>query len=250
VGLRLVPLRTGTLHVDGAPFTGLAGPLALPVPSWLVEHPEGLVLFDTGLHGDLGRGTERLGRLGRRFTVDLGEDETVGGRLADRGIAPGDVGRAVLSHLHFDHCGGTAELPSARLVVQGDEWAAAHDAEQLAQGVYQPDDYDLGHAVELVDGGHDVFGDGTVVCVPTPGHTAGHQSLRVELTSGPVVLTADCVYLASMLDRMAVPAFGFDLDRQRASMRELRRLRDEEDCRLLFGHDLDQVESLPPSGLT
>ncbi len=248
--VRLLPLHTGTLHVDGAVFTGEAGPLALPVLSWLVEHPEGLVLFDTGLHADLQHGTERLGRLGRLFQVDLAKDETVGGRLASHGIAAADVQRVVFSHLHFDHCGGTSELPNARRFIQEAEWAAAHDPEQIGLGLYDPDDYDLGLGLDLIDGPHDVFGDGTVVCVPTPGHSAGHQSLRIDLASGPVVLTGDCIYLASMLDRMTVPGFGYDTDHQLESMRELQRLRDQDGCRLLFGHDLAQLRSLPASGLT
>ncbi len=108
-----------------------------------------------------------------------------------------------------------------------------------------PDDYVLGHDVQAINGLHDVFGDGTVVCVPTPGHTVGHQSLRVELDSGPVVLTGDCIYFDRMLDEMRVPEFGFDTDQQRVSMVELARLRDEEGCRLLYGHDVDQFRSLP-----
>ena len=107
------------------------------------------------------------------------------------------------------------------------------------------------HIVELVNGRHDVFGDGRVVCVPTPGHTVGHQALRVQLDSGPIMLTGDCVYFERMLTVMIVPPFGTDgsQERQKESMRELARLRDEEGCRLLFGHDEAQVRSLPAAGL-
>lgn len=84
---------------------------------------------------------------------------------------------------------------------------------------------------------------------PTPGHTRGHQALRLELASGPVVLTADCIYFERMLDEMRVPAFAFDRDLQLRTMRDLRAMRDE-GCRMLFGHDLEQFRSLPTSGLT
>ena len=114
--------------------------------------------------------------------------------------------------------------------------------------MYNPDDFDIGHDVQLVDGTHDVFGDGSIVCIPTPGHTRGHQVLRVELASGPVVLTADCIYFERMLDQMLVPRHAYDHGQQLESMRRLASLRDG-GCRLLFGHDLDQFRSLPAVGL-
>jgi len=86
------------------------------------------------------------------------------------------------------------------------------------------------------------------VCIPTPGHTKGHQSVRVELDSGPVVLTADCIYFRSMLDEMRVPTFGYRHELQLESMRMLAGL-ERDGARLLFGHDVTQLESLPHEGL-
>lgn len=247
--MRLIPLEIGRLDTDLAAVTGEDATAVLPVPSWVVEHPAGLLLFDTGMHTDLRHGTDRIGDLtGTVFRPDLPEGEDLTARLAQHGIRPSDVALVVFSHLHFDHCGGTVEVPDARLVVQHAEWQAAHRHELIEGRVYNPDDFDIGHDVELVEGEHDVFGDGRVVCVPTPGHTKGHQSLRVELESGPVVLTADCVYFERFLDDLIVPLFGYDLDLQRESMRELAQLRDE-GCRLLFGHDQEQFAALPHDGM-
>jgi len=134
-------------------------------------------------------------------------------------------------------------------VVNRAEWEAGHDTALIEQGVYDPVDYDHGHDVEQVEGRHDVFGDGTLVCIPTPGHTPGHQALRVELDSGPVVLTGDCVYFQRMLDEMLVPRFGHDTDQQLASMRELAQLRND-GCQLLYGHDHEQLATVPDGGLT
>ena len=154
--------------------------------------------------------------------------------------------------MHFDHCGGTALIPNARIVVQRAEWDSAHHPKLIEHEVYNPADFDLGHDVLKIDGNHDVFGDGSVTCIPTPGHTAGHQSLRVNLASGPVVLTGDCVYWEEVLEGMLLPPFGFDHDLQLASMGELKRLRDDDGCRLLYGHDAAQWASLgnSPSAIT
>lgn len=247
--MRLVPLEIGRIDAALRVVTGGDGRVTLPIPAWLIEHPDGLALFDAGMHIDLQASHDRIGRSARAFTPDFHPGEELTARLAGRGIRPEDVDYLILSHLHFDHAGGSEELPDARFVVQQREWAAAHDQATIEAGVYNPADYDHGHEVQAVDGAHDVFGDGRVVCVPTPGHTAGHQALRVELDSGPVVLTGDCVYFEQMLDDMAVPSFGHDTDQQRQSMEHLRALRDDHGCRLLYGHDQAQFESLPADGL-
>lgn len=242
--MQLIPLEIGRLEASLSIITGEDATATLPIPSWLVDHPNGLLLFDTGLHPDLQRSTERIGQAARSFTPDYRPGEELSARLTAAGVRPSDITHIVFSHLHFDHVGGTAEIPNARLIVQSDEWAAGNDPRLIEKGIYLPDDYVLGHDVQTITGLHDVFGDGSVVCVPTPGHTVGHQSLRVELESGPVVLTGDCIYFDRMLAEMQVPAFGYDTDQQRDSMLELRRLRDEEGCRLLYGHDVDQFRAL------
>lgn len=249
VASRIVPLEVGRLDADLSELTGEHGHAILPVPSWLIEHPKGIVLFDTGMHRDLQVAPSRLKGLFSRTVVDFPLGEELPVRLSTAGYRPADVAIAIISHLHFDHAGGIADLPDARLIVQRSEWKVGHHPKLVEVGLYNPDDFDVGHDVQLIDGTHDVFGDGSIVCIPTPGHTRGHQALRVQLASGPIVLTADCVYFERMLDEMRVPRFAFDRDLQLEAMRRLRAMRDD-GCRLLFGHDLAQFRSLPASGLT
>ena len=249
--MRLIPLHIGQIDMHMGPVTGADESLMFPVLSWLIEHPDGLVLFDTGMHIDLQSSNDRIGEAtAKTIKPDFSPGEELTARLDARGIAPTDIDRIILSHLHFDHCGGNEEVPDARVVVQRAEWEAGHDQRMIDFGVYNPDDYDHGHDVEQLDGEHDVFGDGTIVCLPTPGHTKGHQSLRVELASGPVVLTGDCVYLESMLDDMIVPTMASEKSQaiQRESMQYLAKLR-ADGCRLLYGHDGEQIASLPAEGL-
>jgi glyoxylase-like metal-dependent hydrolase (beta-lactamase superfamily II) len=246
--MKLIPLDVGRINMALRVVTGEDGWADLPITSWLIEHPEGLVLFDTGMHPGLQHDTDRLGRNLSFLDLNYHEGEEVSARLDRRGVRPSDIDVMIFSHLHFDHAGGTGEIPDARIVVNRAEWQAGQDSRLIEAGVYDPVDYDHGHDVQEVGDGHDVFGDGRLICVATPGHTAGHQALRVELDSGPVVLTGDCIYFQRMLDEMLVPRFGHDTDEQRRSMARLAAMR-EEGCRLLFGHDSDQIASLPSGGL-
>ncbi len=246
--MRIIPLDVGKIDAKLKIITGEEGRVTLPITSWLIEHPKGLVLFDNGMHQGLQHDTTRLGRTAEAFTPDYHPGEEVSARLTGRDIRPSDIDLMIFSHLHFDHAGGTAEIPDARIIVNRAEWEAGHDSELIEGGVYDPVDYDHGHDVEQVDGSHDVFGDGSLICIPTPGHTPGHQALRVELESGPVVLTGDCVYFQRMLDEMLVPRFGHDTDQQRQSMVELARLRDD-GCKMLYGHDHQQLATLPADGI-
>lgn len=246
--MRVVPLELGRIEAELRVINGEPGSVMFPIPGWLIEHRDGLVLFDNGMHRDLQHDISRLGRTGEVFRPHYEPGEEVAARLSERGINPSDINLMIFSHLHFDHAGGTGDLPEARLLVQRAEWEAGHDQKLIEQGVYDPVDYDHGHDVQLVEGQHDVFGDGKLVCLPTPGHTAGHQALRVELDSGPVVLTGDCVYFEQMLDDMVVPRFGHDAEMQLESMKELAALRDA-GCRMIYGHDDAQFRSLLKTGL-
>jgi N-acyl homoserine lactone hydrolase len=243
--MRIIPLEIGRLASDGRFLIGTEGWIDQPVPSWLIEHPDGLALFDTGLHIDLQHSVDRLGASAAVFRPIFEAGQELSARLTGTGVRPSDITHVIFSHLHFDHAGGTAEIPDARIVIQRAEWESAHRPKLIEAGIYNPDDYDHGHEVQQVDGMHDVFGDGRVICVPTPGHTVGHQALRVELESGPIVLTGDCVYFGDWLDEMRVPAFGYDSDMQLESMTALKQLRDNDGCRLLFGHDDAQFQALP-----
>lgn len=244
--MRLHAFDCGWLGADMRRFlTGGTGYVRVPVPVYLIEHPRGLVLFDSGLHADTRVDAEKkLGLLAKLFAVQFGPGEAAGERLEARGFHPSRITHLVTSHLHFDHAGGLAQIPNARLVVQRREWEAGRTPELMQKNGYDPRDYDLGHDLLLADGELDLFGDGRVVCVPTYGHTAGHQSLRVRLESGDLVLTADSCYLRRTMEEMNLPPTVHDPEAMKESLRRLAAF-EKAGARLFFGHDPDLWASLP-----
>jgi glyoxylase-like metal-dependent hydrolase (beta-lactamase superfamily II) len=119
--------------------------------------------------------------------------------------------------------------------VQRAEWQAAAKGDGLT---YNPVLYDLGHEVTTVDGDHDLFDDGAINCLSTPGHSIGHQSLRVVTADGPVVLASDACYFARTLDGGGLPSFAHDLDAQKRSLARLRAERSA-GAEVIPGHDAE-----------
>lgn len=230
---------------------GGVGRVPLPVPSFLIEHAKGRVLFDTGMHPQCRNdAATRLGeRTAQRFGFEqFGADDDVKSRLEaiDRDAARIDW--VINSHLHFDHAGGNALIPNATLLVQRLEWQAATNPELAAQIGLRSDEIAHGHAVQQVDGEHDVFGDGSVVCIPTPGHTPGHQSLRVRTATGEAVLTGDACYFCATLRERRLPRFVHDREQMLASLDTLAGL-ERNGAKLFFGHDPEAWQQVPQAPL-
>src|ERR1700757_3850429 len=193
MSVKLYAFTCGWLNGDSPRLMeGGEGDITVPVPVFLIEHPKGRALFDTGLHPDCQH--DPAGRLGERlaglFRIGFQPSEEISARLAAIDRDPGKIDLIINSHFHFDHVGGNALIPNATMLVQRREWEAGVDPDTAMRRGFNPRDFDLGHKLRLVDGEHDVFGDGSVVCLPTYGHTPGHQSLRLRLESGEVVLAA------------------------------------------------------------
>jgi glyoxylase-like metal-dependent hydrolase (beta-lactamase superfamily II) len=182
--------------------------------------------------------------LGRSWELEFGPGEDLAARLEALEVDPGEVNYLINSHLHFDHAGGNALLPNAPVVVQRLEWEHGKHMEPGQDAGYRPDEYDLGQDMILADGEHDLFGDGTVVCVPTYGHTPGHQSLRVRLAGGDVVLSGDACYLRQSLEELHLPGFPYDREAMIASLHTLRELQ-ARGARIIYGHDPDYWATVP-----
>jgi glyoxylase-like metal-dependent hydrolase (beta-lactamase superfamily II) len=245
--MRVYALSCGALEFEKNLFfpANAAGErIVAPVSSYLIVHPQGKLLFDTGIHCDAL--TDPVGRLGKRisslFAVRARADEGVVGQLALLGLKPDDIRYVVNSHFHFDHCGCNASFPRAQFLVQRAELAIAR-AERKR---YDAKDWDLPLDYREVDGEHDVFGDSSVVLLPTPGHTAGHQSLWIREGGRPqLLMTGDACYTREHLETTILPGNTFDEAQMAHSMNVLRGLRDRKGVQLLYGHDAEQWRMLP-----
>jgi glyoxylase-like metal-dependent hydrolase (beta-lactamase superfamily II) len=210
-----------------------------PVPAYVIETAEERILVDTGLHpaavGDPARRYGRPDALGP-VKLELGES------VSDQ-VDMATITKVVLTHLHFDHAGGLALLPpKVPIVVQRREWDAAHDAAAVRKNFYLPPDYEVaGGQITLVDGDHDLLGDGSIQLLLTPGHTPGHQSVRI---GERLVIGGDVSHFASGLDDHRFPIFADDFVAQASSADRLRGLRDA-GARVLPGHDPAVLEPGP-----
>lgn len=212
--------------------------IRFPVPAYLVETATERILIDTGLHpaavADPG------GFYGDAPGVAVFELEQELS-IADQ-IDLTTLTRVVLTHLHFDHAGALSLIPAeVPVVVQRSEWAAGHDDGGIQRNFYLPRAYTDGErSVELVDGDHDLLGDGSVRLLLTPGHTPGHQSVQI----GDLVLGADVTHFASGLDDHRFPIFADDHAAQRRSAERLKALRDAGHT-VLPGHDPEVLHPGP-----
>lgn len=220
-----------SFFLDGEP-----GKAKVPACVFLIDHPKGKVLFDTGFSDRFVGLESGLGKI-----VDMPEDQTIANRLAAIGLDPAQIDYVINSHLHIDHAGGNHMLPNATILVQTPEWDFGTSGEDTA---YDAIDFDLGQPVKRLNGEHDLFGDGSIVIFPTPGHTPGHQSVRVRTTGGEAVLAADCCNMRRSLDDMHLPDHCYNIDQYRGSLETLSELR-RSGATIFYGHDPDFWATVP-----
>src|SRR5882672_7228942 len=153
--LKVFALTCGHLTGDlGHLMEGGEGRVRVPIPAYLIEHPKGTAVFDTGMHPDCQH--DPAARVGARMTglfeFDYHPGEEISARLEALDRDPAKIDLVINSHFHFDHVGGNALIPNATLLVQRREWDAGMDPEMSAKRGFNPRDFDLGHKLQLVDG--------------------------------------------------------------------------------------------------
>jgi N-acyl homoserine lactone hydrolase len=202
---------------------------------YLVKHAKGWFLWDTGIADAVAAMPNGLTPADPK-AVTWRRPKTLAAQLEQLGLKPGDVKMMAVSHTHPDHTGNVELFPQATLYVQKAEydWPGANNEPR-----FKPS-----HPVELLAGDKDVFGDGSVNILSTPGHTPGHQSLLVKLPkTGAVVLSGDAVHFKDNWDNRRVPSMNANKDQSAASMQKIADTLSKEKAQLWINHDKVQRDS-------
>jgi N-acyl homoserine lactone hydrolase len=217
----------------------------MSVAAYLIVHPRGTLLWDTGVIPD--ELVRPEGTTEARATVY----KTLRGQLAEIRYQPADINYLALSHNHYDHTANGNEFA-------GSTWLVAQAERDVMFPEKPPEKENAAAArfaalknskTKILDGDYDVFGDGSVIIVPTPGHTPGHQSLFVKLVkTGPIVLSGDLYhYPVELTDRDFNYTGGKVSDMERASRARLDAFMKEKRATLWIQHDLFQFNQLKKS---
>jgi glyoxylase-like metal-dependent hydrolase (beta-lactamase superfamily II) len=206
---------------------------------YLIKHAQGWFLWDTGIPDPVAAMPNGLAPTDPK-AVFWRRPKTLASQLDQLGVKPSDIKAMAVSHTHPDHIGNVEMFPAAMLYVQKAEyeWPGANSAPR-----FKPE-----HPVTKLEGDRDVFADGSVTILSTPGHTPGHQSLLVKLpNTGAVVLTGDAVHFKSNWDNRGVPVNNFSKDETLASMQKISDTLTKEKAQLWINHDKAQRDGLKMS---
>jgi N-acyl homoserine lactone hydrolase len=246
--VRLIALDGGRIQATGEDATSMSEDgaydgrtLDMPVPCFLIRHPDGNLVWDTGMS---------------RTRTDLGDWATPGASLVEQlaalDLAPADIRFLSVSHSHWDHSGNAGLFAGSTWIVNPVERELMFDAESRASQAM--DDYRAleGADVRLITDDHDVFGDGSVQVIQAPGHTAGHMVLLVRLAdTGPILLSGDLWHLVESRRYRRQPVFNTDHAQTLASMDKVEALVATERARVVIQHDPDDYDWIrqQPGGL-
>jgi len=232
------PLHCGDITAPAEVFQiGLTGPRTVPVMAFLIAHPtRGHAVFDTGLRPDMD-GRVLFGD----YACSLPAGHDLASRLQAMDVDPAKIERLIASHSHFDHLAAADLLPSADLYIHAAECAQALEDHPKSYGHRA---LELGHRRVLTGESHDLFGDGSCELFATPGHTCGHQSLRVKRAGGYDVLAGDACYFCETLEAVGVQPRPQDREVYVATLTRLRAMSNAGDF-VVPGHDLAFMKAIP-----
>lgn len=203
---------------------------------YLIKHARGWILWDTGVDDTIAARPDGEVPTDPK-AIHWRRPKTLASQLEQLGVKPSDIKFVAISHTHPDHIGNVEMFPQAMLLVQKAEyeWPGAKSAPR----------FNPAHPVTKIEGDKDVFGDGSLTIISTPGHTPGHQSLLVKLPkTGALVLSGDAAHFKSNWDNRRVPSINFDKDMTLASMQRIADLLARENAQLWINHDKAQRDTL------
>ena len=253
-GMRLYVFSSGWLTLDKSGLqTGGTGKITVPVAFFLIKHPKGNVLFDSGNNDKIITDPTYWGPLAAALEPGRSPDIAIDAQLDKIGVKPSDINYVVLGHMHLDHAGNVGKFPSATIVYQRDEIVNAFWPKPGFGCCYITGDFamlrnDVGQnapnrqkVIEL-NGDLDLFGDGSIYIHRQVGHTPGSQMALVRLPkTGPVVLTSDTCYLMENLQKDILPsvALAYDPSGILDGYAWVKHLMSAEGADVIFAHDAE-----------
>jgi N-acyl homoserine lactone hydrolase len=215
---------------------------------WLIKHGSEWLLWDTGVPEATLNDPRGWSTLPKLIVYHL--DRSLTDQLAEIDLKPGDIGRVAISHTHGDHIGNVGLFPNSTIVMQRAEYIWIHSPDGPNDNVNQlmalaRNLLGTPKNLQLIDGDTNVFGDGSVTLVSTPGHTPGHQSLLLHLKrSGFIILSGDVVHSEENFEKNIVPSLNTNKAESIASMEKVRQLIATYKATLFINHDKQQTDKL------
>jgi glyoxylase-like metal-dependent hydrolase (beta-lactamase superfamily II) len=218
----------------------------IPVPWFLIKHPKGNVIIDGG--NAVEAAIDKRGYWGDvvdAYDPLMDPSESCVEQARSVGVEPDDVRYVLQSHLHLDHTGAVGRFPRATHIVQRIEYEYAHNPDWFSKGAYIRADFDRPGIDWKFLGGeytddYDLFGDGSIRMIFTPGHSPGHQSFLVTLpNTGPVLLTIDAAYTIDHWNDLALPGLVCSSVDAARSVHKLRKIAKDTGAMVVTGHDPD-----------
>jgi N-acyl homoserine lactone hydrolase len=229
-------LNIGKDQSRWSPGVNEGKPIELSDNCYLIRHDKGLLLWDTGIPDAVAAMPD--GVVTANGAITQRRVKTLAAQLSEIGVKPSDIATVAVSHTHGDHVGNIALFPSSTVLIQGAEydWAMAGPAKPAFTSTQK---------ITKLTGDHDVFGDGSVMILSTPGHTPGHQSLLVHLPkTGFILLTGDAVHFQDNWTNKRVPQMNVNREQTLASLARIATVLDERKAQLWINHDKPQSDRL------
>ncbi|MCB1749851.1 MAG: N-acyl homoserine lactonase family protein [Gammaproteobacteria bacterium] len=248
--IKLYQVSSGVLELDKGWLTAMRDvgkKIKVPVAMYIIDHPRGLVVYDTGNNVAVSDGQceSYWGKLCGAFLAIQKREDVIDKQLEKFGYKTSDVKYLVLSHMHLDHAGNMEMFPNATIVVQKAEMKTAWWPEKFQAAAFVLGDYDDARNFNYLelDGDFDLFGDGSVVVLDTKGHTQGHQSLMVKLANtGTLFLAGDAVYTPEN-EAGVIPGITWNTYESMQSINRLKMLRDAHQGELWYSHGAEQYDA-------
>ena len=231
---------TGPDQSRWTPGANVGKSVGFPDHCYLIHHTQGWFLWDTGIDdavAQLPKHEEVLHEWGPGTGPIWRKAITLAAQLKELHVKPSDIKLIAVSHSHPDHAGNVEMFPNTPMLVQRVEYEWAGSRQDTVA-------FNKNHPVQLVDGDHDIFGDGSLVLLSTPGHTPGHQSLLVRLpVTGPVILSGDAVHFQTSFDHRYVPGNNWSKEASLQSMDKIAAIIAKEHAQLWINHDQSQSDA-------